>query len=784
MENVFGEAHHLEASLTPAFTGRGTSSGPPPHTSANAGGGAAFREAFPGYPGTLLDPAADNGGVEVGDDRRSAGRPPGVDSPGCSAALASGAVPSPTLGGAGGAGAVGELDGRATSLVGCTVDRRDWGGNTAAVEPQRWSKEPVRLDPYSGCGGGADPLIGSDPSTPPATSAVAGAMLGNLHLDGRSTGRPPTAPSSDPRLPHKPFSLEMEEHMLLARSCSIVSAGSSDGDTKCLPPMADQTLSPPAASLTMGLPPRVAAPPLEGPKVQVVDDEIEVCDDRRLPPSGPELTQYIIDSYRQDGDVVLPSRPMHSCERALRLMRRNGLVREWLLRGDAGRPSQGALDNAFAMTMDTQFASSGVGPVPAGDLVNQHSKLLVLPFATINGITMGSIYGASSDGDYGWDASRSSTRFVYNEATGECLTFSWHGAVVIASWFNPRDRFTRDRAVFMFLAPRTPDEEPQHALTHMSFVERCSCKVCGLESSLCQCPRQRAPRSPTSPVDFSGFDMADMLGDFRGHCHTLVYQAESGALQRSTMSGSCLSSSLTTMDETRSLKRQTLDQLGLLLSSPLTDMSMVSALVPNYRALAANVIAFCYSEDDGDGDSGGQAGQPKPKRKRGPRSSELTDAQRAMREFTRKERNRHHARVSNEKRRVRQARTLQRKEMLVAAVAKMHKYMNHYRDVGKRIEEAIAEGTMEPAARPSPALSGDVDGLPLRLTGPVADPMETCLVEDAPAGHLLPSGGVPDAGLALGTPPGLPNGGASAMGDISSQERLGFSGLPRTPVER
>lgn len=767
-----------------ASTGGGAEAGRSPHASANTGGGAAYREAFPGYAGTFLCPVASNEGVVVGDDRRSAGRPPGVDSPGCSPAPATGAVSSPAVGCVGGADAVGESDGLTASLLDCIVDRREWEGNTAAFEPQQWSKDPVRLDPYSSCGGGGDPLFGREPSTSPASSAEAGAMLDDLHLDGRSTGRFPAPPPSDPLLLQKPFSLEIEEHMLLARSCSNVSAGSSDGDVQPSPPMADQTLSPPAAPLTLELPPRVAAPPLEAPKMQVVDDEIEVCDDRRLPPSGPELAQYIIDSYRQDGGVVLPARPMHSCERALQLMRRNGLVREWLLRGDAGRPSQGALDNAFAMTMDMQFASSGVGPVPAGDLVNQHSKLLVLPFATVNGITMGSIYGASSDGDYGWDASRSSTRFVYNEATGECLTFSWHGAVVIASWFNPRDRFTRDRAVFMFLAPRTPDEEPQHALTHMSFVERCSCKLCDRESSLCQCPRQRAPRSPTSPVDFSGFDMADMLGDFRGHCHTLVYQAESGALQRSTMSGSCLSSSLTLMDETQSLKRQTLDQLGLLLSSPLTDMSMVSALVPNYRALAASVIAFCYSEDDGDGDTGGQAGQPKPKRKRGPRTSELTDAQRAMREFTRKERNRHHARVSNEKRRVRQARTLQRKEMLVVAVAKMHKYMNHYRDVGKRLEEALAEGSMEPAARPSPALSGVVDGLPLRLTGPVAGPMATYLVEEAPGGDLLPSGAVPGPGLALDSPSGLPNDGATAMVDLSSPVRIGFSGLPPTTVER
>lgn len=785
MENAFGDAHNVEARLTTASTGGVTKSGPSPHASAPTGGGASYRDAFPGYAATFLSPVVDNGSVEVGDDRRSAGRPPGVDSPGCGAALSTSAVPFPTLGCAGGAGAVDECDGRATSLLGGTVDRREWGDNKAAIEPQRWSKEPTRPDLYSGCGGGGDPLFGRGLSTPPATSDEAGAMLGSLHLDGRSTGRFPTAPPPDPMPPHKPFSKEMEEHMLLARSCSIVSAGSSDGEAQRLPPMADQTLSPPAAPLTQGLPPRVAAPPRDGSKVQVVDDEIEVCDNRRLPPNGPELARFIVDSYRQDGGISnLPTRPMHSCERALRLMRRNSLVREWLLRGDAGRPTQGALDNAFAMTMDMQFASSGVGPVPAGDLVNQHSKLLVLPFATVNGITMGSIYGASSDGDYGWDASRSSTRFVYNEATGECLTFSWHGAVVIASWFNPRDRFTRDRAVFMFLAPRTPDEEPRHALTHMSFVEHCTCKFCGRESELCQCPRQRAPRSPTSPVDFSGFDMADMLGDFRGHCHTLVYRAESGALQRSTMSGSCLSSSLTLMDETRSLKRQTLDQLGLLLSSPLTDMSMVSALVPNYRALAANVIEFCYSEDDGDGDSGGQAGHAKPKRKRGPRSSELTDAQRAMREFTRKERNRHHARVSNEKRRVRQAKTLQRKEMLVAAVAKMHNYMNQYRDVGKRLQEALVEGSMEPTARPLPSMSGHLGGLPLRLSGQVSDPMAACFVEELPAGHQFSSGEVPVLGQALGTPPVLPNDRAPAMADLSAPVRLGFPELPPTAVER
>ncbi|GAB0496815.1 hypothetical protein MMPV_008136 [Pyropia vietnamensis] len=608
-------------------------------------------------------------------------------------------------------------------------------------------------------------------------------MLGNLYLDGRSSERFPTAPLSDPLLSLKPFSLEMDEHMLLARSCSIVSAGSSNDDDCSSPPITGASLSPPAPPETLGSPPLVVVPSPEEPKV-LVDDEIKVCDDRRLPPSGPELTQYIIDSYQQDGGVVLPSRPMHSCERALRLMRTNGLIREWLLRGDAGRPSQGALDNSFAITMDMKFASSGVGPVRAGDLVNQHSKLLVLPFATVNGITMGSIYGASSDGDYGWDASRSSTRFVYNEASGECLTFSWHGAVVIASWFNPRDRFTRDRAVFMFLAPRTPDEEPQHALTHMSFVEHCSCKICGLESIHCQCAQQRAPRSPTSPIDFSGFDMADMLGDFRGHCHTLVYKAESGALQRSTMSGSCLSSSRTLANEAHSLKRQTLDQLGLLLSSPLTDISMVSALVPNYRALAANVIAFCYSEDDGDGDAGGQAGQPKPKRKRGPRSSELTEAQRAMREFTRKERNRHHARVSNEKRRIRQAKTLQRKEMLVAAVAKMHKYMNHYRDVGKRLQEALAEGSMEPVEHHAPTLSGDVDVSPLRLTGPVSDQMAVYPTDEASVGLLLPNGGVSIPELVLGTPPGLPSDGAPALDALPQSGRLGLPGLTPTSVER
>lgn len=776
MENVFGDAHHLEANLATACMGEGAPSGSSPHASPHPGGGAAYGEPFPGLPGNELYPVADEGGFEVGDDRRSAGRPPGVDSPGRSAALTTGAVPAPMLGGAGGAGALGELDGRAPSLLGCSADQGEGGGDAPAFEPEQWGKEPARFDPYSGRDGGGDPLFGRDLSSPPGC-AEAGSMLGNLHLDGRSTERLSTAPPSDPLLAHKPVSLGMEEHMLLARSCSIVSAGSCDGDAQPLLPMAERTVPPPAAPSTLEPTPLV----LDDSMVQVVDEEIEVCDDRRQPPRGPELAQYIIDSYQQDKGV-LPARPMHSAERALRLMRRNGLVREWLLRGDAGRPSQGALDNAFAMTMHMQFVSSGVGPVPAGDLVNQHSKLLVLPFATVNGITMGSIYGASSDGDYGWDASRSNTRFVYNEATGECLTFSWHGAVVIVSWFHPRDRFTRHRAVFMFLTPRTQDEEPQHLLTHMSFVEHCNCKVCGRESDVCLCPRERPHRSPTSPVDFSGFDMADMLGDFRGHCHTLVYKAESGALRRSTMSGCCLSSAVAVQDETQALKRQTLDQLGLLLSSPLTDISMVSGLVPNYRALAANVISFCYSEDEGDGEAG-PAG-PKPKRKRGPRSSELTDAQRAMREFTRKERNRHHARVSNEKRRVRQAKTLQRKEMLVAAVAKMHKYLNHYRDVGRRLQEALAEGSMEPEAQPPPALSGDVDGLPLRLTGRVADPMAACVGEKSPASHLLPSEGVPGPGLGLGNPPGLPNGGASGMGELSPPGRPGSSELPPTPVER
>lgn len=777
MEDVFGDAHHLEANLATACIGEGAPSGSSPRTSPHSCRGAAHRGPFPGYAGNELYPVAEKGEFEVGDDRRSAGRPPGVDSPGRSAALATGADPSPTLGGASGAGALGELDGRATSLLGCSTDQRDCGGDAPALGPQQWSKEPARFEPYSGRDGGGDPLFGRDPSSPPACAA-AGAMLGNLHLDGRSTERLSTAPPPDSLLPPRPVSLGMEEHMLLARSCSIVSAGSCDGDAPSLPPMTDQATPQSAAPLTLEQTPLV----LDESMVQVVDDEIEVCNDRRLPPRGPELTQYIIESYQQDKGVVLPARPLHSVERALRLMRRNSLVREWLLRGDAGRPSQGALDNAFAMTMLMQFASSGVGPVPAGDLVSQHSKLLVLPFATVNGITMGSIYGASSDGDYGWDASRSNTRFVYNEATGECLTFSWHGAVVIVSWFNPRDRFTRHRAVFMFLTPRTPDEEPQHLLTHMSFVEHCSCKVCGRASDVCLCPPERPHRSPTSPIDFSGFAMADMLGDFRGHCHTLVYKAESGALQRSTMSGCCLSSAVTVQDETQALKRQTLDQLGLLLSSPLTDISMVSGLVPNYRALAANVISFCYSEDEGDGEAG-QAG-PKPKRKRGPRSSELTDAQRAMREFTRKERNRHHARVSNEKRRVRQAKTLQRKEMLVAAVAKMHEYMNDYRDVGRRLQEDLAEGSMEPEARPPPALPGDVDGSPLRLTGPVGDPMAACVVEKSPAGHLLPSEGVPDLGLGLGNPPGLPHGRASGVGMLSPPGRQGFLEPTPTPAER
>lgn len=480
-------------------------------------------------------------------------------------------------------------------------------------------------------------------------------------------------------------------------------------------------------------------PPPPQPFPSEGGDPIEVCDARRIPPYGAELANHIIGSHPADGASLV--RPLHSCERALQMMRRDGLVREWLLRGDAGRPSQGALDNAFAMHMDVRFASSGVGPVPAGSLVQQTSQLLVIPFATVNEMTMGSIYGASSNGDYGWDASRSNTRFVYNESTGECLTFSWHGAVVIVSWFNPRDRFTRERAVFMFLAPRTPDEEPEHLLTHMSFVETCRCFKCDQEGPLCQCIQVRTERSLTSPVDFSGFSMSDMLGDFRGHCHTLVYEAKSGVLQRSTLSGASLSSFLTKRNETLSLKRQMLDQLGLLLSSPLADMSMVAAQVPNYRALAANVIAFCYSEDEADGDVGAATGGPKPKRKRGPRSSELTDEQRAMREFTRKERNRHHARVSNEKRRVKQARTLQRREMLLGAVARMHDLMNHYRDVGRQLQEQISEGAAHPGAlagSPAVPVVGGPDGQQRRLAVSPADLRPEAYREGVNAGGYPP----------------------------------------------
>eukprot|EP00168_Porphyra_purpurea_P013434 TRINITY_DN3703_c0_g1_i3.p1 TRINITY_DN3703_c0_g1~~TRINITY_DN3703_c0_g1_i3.p1 ORF type:complete len:450 (-),score=99.00 TRINITY_DN3703_c0_g1_i3:516-1865(-) len=416
---------------------------------------------------------------------------------------------------------------------------------------------------------------------------------------------------------------------------------------------------------------------------------------------------------------------MHSSERALRLMRKSGLVREWLLRGNAGRPSKGALDNAFAISMNMQFESSGVGPLREGDLVQHNSRLLVLPFATVNGTTMGSIYGASSNGDYGWDASRSNTRFVYEEKTGECLTYSWHGAVVIASWFFPRDSRTRDRAVFMFLAPRTPDEEPQHVLTHMSFVESSLCNQCGGVGQLCLCPQRLLSRSPTSPVDFSGFDMADMRGDFRGYCQTLVYVAESGHLLRSTISNSCLSSSLTLAEEARTLKRQTLDKLGLLLSSPLADMSMVSAVVPNYRALAAVVISCCYSEDEGDGEQGGQAGPPKPKRKRGPRSSELSVEQRALREITRKERNRFHARVSNEKRRLKQARTLERRRTLIKAVAKMHEYLNQYREVNTQLQAMVSSGSRANGAALRPAsvsVLGDHDRLSVELGAPRVEP--------------------------------------------------------------
>ena len=753
MDGVFQDARNVEGSLTTTTTGGGAPFGSLPLGDPQTSD---IGNTFGGYVGSGLFDADDASCALASTDRRSAGRPPGIEAfvggPAAAPATHVGAAARGGGGGARGKEADG-LPGGGASLTGDVGEIRDWPEDVASPDPLSWSGAPPPLASLSGGAGGGADLFGRVPPPPPPTTscASAGEMFGNLHLEGPLAGNVPTTTPVDPLLSHKPFPVDMDQQMLLAPSCSIVSAGgSTDGDANAsstaivpmTPPL--QLAHPAPRPLPTPLHPAAAVPlPLTTPgmtpsvdeeaDLQVVDDEIEVCDDVSKQPPAMELADCIIDDYK-NGVNTSPTQPMHSSERALQLMRKNSLVREWLLRGNAGRPSKGALDNAFAISMNMQFESSGVGPLREGDLVQQNSQLLVLPFATVNGTTMGSIYGASSNGDYGWDASRSNTRFVYEEATGECLTYSWHGAVVIASWFYPRDSRTRDRAVFMFLAPRTPDEEPQHVLTHMSFVESSLCKQCGGVGELCLCPPRRMSRSPTSPVDFSGFDMADMRGDFRGYCQTLVYVAESGHLLRTTISNSCLSSSLTMEEETRTLKRQTLDQLGLLLSSPLADMSMVAAVVPNYRALAATVISCCYSEDEGDGEQGGQAGQPKPKRKRGPRSSELTDEQRALREITRKERNRYHARVSNEKRRIKQARTMDRKRMLVDAVARMHEYLNQYREVNTKLQAMVSAGSRKNGMVLSPAsvsLLGDRDGRSVGLGVPRVEPVGNYMPGDA-----------------------------------------------------
>jgi len=802
MDGVFQDARNVEGSLTTTTTGGGAPFGSLPLGDPQTSD---IGNAFAGYIGSGLFDADDAGCALASTDRRSAGRPPGIEAfvgePAAAPATNVGAAARGVEGGARGEEADG-LPGGSASLTGGVSDLRDWPEDVASPVLLSWSGAPPPLASLPGGGGGGADLIGRVPPPPPPTTscASAGEMLGNLHLEGPLAGNVPTTTPVDPLLNHKPFPEDMNQQMLLAPSCSIVSAGgSTDGDAnvsstaivRMTPPL--QPAPPPPRTLPTPPHPAAAVPlPMTTPgvtpsldedaDVQVVDDEIEVCDGVIKQPRAMELADCIIDDYK-NGVNTSPTQPMHSSERALQLMRKNSLVREWLLRGNAGRPSKGALDNAFAISMNMQFESSGVGPLREGDLVQQNSKLLVLPFATVSGTTMGSIYGASSNGDYGWDASRSNTRFVYEEATGECLTYSWHGAVVIASWFYPRDSRTRDRAVFMFLAPRTPDEEPQHVLTHMSFVENSLCKQCGGVGELCLCPPRRLSRSPTSPVDFSGFDMADMRGDFRGYCQTLVYVAESGHLLRTTISNSCLSSSLTMEEETRTLKRQTLDQLGLLLSSPLADMSMVTAIVPNYRALAATVLSCCYSEDEGDGEQGGREGQPKPKRKRGPRSSELTDEQRALREITRKERNRFHARVSNEKRRIKLARSMKRKRMLIIAVAEMHEHLNQYRGVNTELQAMLSAGSRRNGMVLSPAsvsLLGDRIGRSMELGAPRVEPTGNYTPGDAgvcsAAAAATPMVSTATQGVDTASQEGLPVGAAFALDTLFATGQPRMSG--------
>ncbi|KAK1861032.1 hypothetical protein I4F81_003616 [Pyropia yezoensis] len=161
---------------------------------------------------------------------------------------------------------------------------------------------------------------------------------------------------------------------------------------------------------------------------------------------------------------------------------------------------------------------------------------LLLPVASINGITAGLVFTDSVEEDLDDMVimPEPSGRFAYDEEVGEVFMTAWRpDNKLVVAWTQCVLSCERRREVLTYANP-LPGQFPFHLKKRMSFYERRHCRLCGLDvwtvedlSSLPP-PCNGAPRRRfTSPLNFKGFGFPFFRGHFFGTVVLRTYDSAS-----------------------------------------------------------------------------------------------------------------------------------------------------------------------------------------------------------------------------------------------------------------
>lgn len=217
-------------------------------------------------------------------------------------------------------------------------------------------------------------------------------------------------------------------------------------------------------------------------------------------------------------------------------------LQQWLLSfpADAEAVSIASIRAAVTEVAEVYRAPNGLPTRKPLDLTAMVPKLalnwLLLPVASINGITAGLVFTDSVEEDLDDMVimPEPSGRFAYDEEVGEVFMTAWRpDNKLVVAWTQCVLSCERRREVLTYANP-LPGQFPFHLKKRMSFYERRHCRLCGPDvwtvedlSSLPP-PCNGAPRRRfTSPLNFKGFGFPFFRGHFFGTVVLRTYDSAS-----------------------------------------------------------------------------------------------------------------------------------------------------------------------------------------------------------------------------------------------------------------